>query len=223
MKPKDVRPYLYGSFNNWQPQPMIKVSKIALALDTTVEPDYFEILKDAYHCRESVFCFEEMNRKEKEKYVKLYNEHQSRFYKDEVWTSALMKLIPYREPHLACVANLKYVKTESLYLGANFIGSGKQDFMIQHGNKFYFHQTIADFRRQEIAFQKLMKTSKILKERNPNVFASWTPETPELIEECANKDFEYWKVPNFVKDPGDRDVLQHIFRKNYTFLTNVFN
>ncbi len=68
----------------------------------------------------------------------------------------------------------------------------------------------------------MTKTSKVLKERNPNVFQNWISETPELLDECSNKDFEYWKVPNFIKDSGDRDVLQQIIRKNYTFLSNIF-
>jgi hypothetical protein len=89
-----------------------------------------------------------------------------------------MKLIPYREPHYANVVNLKHIKTDSLYVAANFIGSGRQDFVVGHGNKFYFHQTIADFRRQEIVLQKLTKTHKVLRERNPNVFQNWISETP---------------------------------------------
>lgn len=75
VKTKDARPYLYGQFNNWQPQPMIKVTKIALALDTAQEPNYLETLKNGYQCRESVSKFEEMNRKEKDRYVPLFNAH----------------------------------------------------------------------------------------------------------------------------------------------------
>ena len=33
-------PYLYGTFNNWQPQPMIPVSKIAESFDTEPAPDF---------------------------------------------------------------------------------------------------------------------------------------------------------------------------------------
>lgn len=80
-----------------------------------------------------------MTKKERENYGNLLQEHDLRFYKDDVWTRALMKLFPYRNAHFASIANLKYINTENLHIGANFIGSGRQDFIVKHSNKFYFH------------------------------------------------------------------------------------
>jgi len=42
-KPKQpffMDPMIYGSFNNWQPQPLIRVSHLARALDKRPTPDF---------------------------------------------------------------------------------------------------------------------------------------------------------------------------------------
>jgi hypothetical protein len=94
--------------------------------------------------------------------------------------------------------------------------------MVRHGNTFYFHQTIADFRREEIVFPKLILSTKRKIERNPNVFKNWQADTPEILENCARYDFEYWKVPNFIKDPGDIDTIKQVLNQNYEFFRDIF-
>lgn len=80
-----------------------------------------------------------MTKKERENYGALLKEHDLRFYKDDVWTTALMKLIPYRSSHFASISSLKYIDTTNVHVGANFIGCGRQDFMVKYQNSFYFH------------------------------------------------------------------------------------
>ncbi len=60
--------------------------------------------------------------------------------------------------------------------------------MVQHGNKFYFHSTIADFRREEILFKKLKTTVNSRVERHPNVFKHWKTDTAEMVEQCVKYD-----------------------------------
>ena len=45
--------------------------------------------------------------------------------KDASWTAALMKIIAYKEPHLALANNIKYLDTSMLHIAANFVGSGR--------------------------------------------------------------------------------------------------
>jgi hypothetical protein len=65
----------------------------------------------------------------------------------------------------------------------------------------YFHTTLCDFRREEITFAKLSIDVRQKKERNPNVFSKWVEDDQKIIDACCTKDFEFWKVPNFAKDP----------------------
>ena len=44
-------PNIYGAFNNWQPQPLIKVSELARVLDKTPLPDFLDQCKVARRCR----------------------------------------------------------------------------------------------------------------------------------------------------------------------------
>jgi hypothetical protein len=63
-----------------------------------------------------------------------------------------MSIIPYKDPHFASIQNIKYINTDMLHIAANFVSSGKQEFVVQHGSSFYFHKTIADFRKEEITY-----------------------------------------------------------------------
>ncbi len=65
------------------------------------------------------------NKKERDAYSQLLEEHRNRFAKDEVWTYALMKMIRYKDPHFASLSNLKFIDSKDLYVAANFIGCGR--------------------------------------------------------------------------------------------------
>lgn len=54
--------------------------------------------------------------------------------------------------------------------------------MVQQGNKYYFHSTIADFRREEILFTNLKTSVSSKIERNPNVFKNWKIDNAEVVE-----------------------------------------
>lgn len=55
------------------------------------------------------------------------------------------------------------------------------------------------------------------------MFKNWSSETEEMLDNCAKLDFEFWKVPNFVKDKNEIESIKHVIRKYYRFLKEVFN
>lgn len=59
-----------------------------------------------------------------------------------------------------------------------------------------------------MVFPSLQKYEKGKIERNPDVFRAWQVDTPELLSTCCKYDFDYWKVPNFVKDSDDYDEIK---------------
>ena len=75
--------------------------------------------------------------------------------------------------------------------------------MVQFGAKFYFHSTIADFRKEEIAYPKVTEIILGKKERNPNVFRRYQVDNQNIIRACIASDLEFWKLAHFVKDAGD--------------------
>ena len=149
--------------------------------------------------------------------------HNDRFSRDEVWTKALRLLISYANPHFASISHLKYVQTAQLHVAASFIGCGRQDFMVQYGQSFYFHQTIADFRKEEISIKKIVDQNKTRILRNPDVFKHWQKYTDKLLDNCAECDFRYWKIPTFIKDKGDQESIQAEIRDNYSLIHGVFD
>ena len=104
---------------------MIHVSKIAKALDNDSSFDIIDELKKRGEWRKNVDSLKTCNKREREAYSKLLEEHRNRFGKDEVWTDALMRMIRYKDPHFASISNLKFIDTKDLYVTANFIGCGR--------------------------------------------------------------------------------------------------
>ena len=52
--PYFAEPMIYGAFNNWQPQPLIKVSDLARALDKSSVPDFLAQCREQRKCRRDV-------------------------------------------------------------------------------------------------------------------------------------------------------------------------
>lgn len=50
----NANPTIFGIFNNWQAQPMIKVDSLARVLDTKPKPDFLQMCKDANKCRKNI-------------------------------------------------------------------------------------------------------------------------------------------------------------------------
>lgn len=67
-------------------------------------------------------------------------------------------------------------------------------------NEIYLHQTIADFRREEIVVPKLDGKEIGRIERNPNVFLNFFIDTPTILENSFKCDLDCWKLGKFVKD-----------------------
>ena len=58
-------PTIYGSWNNWQPQPLIKVDVMARVLNTKPPPDFLAECKEMGKCRRFLTDVKEMNQKER--------------------------------------------------------------------------------------------------------------------------------------------------------------
>lgn len=100
--------------------------------------------------------------------------------------------------------------------------TGRQPYVVKYGGEFYFHQTISNFRKEDVVFPKLSAKDMDKIKRNPNVFKNWVSDTADIIEKCTKADFEYWKMTNFVKDPGDRSDIKEIIKENYIVLKDMF-
>jgi hypothetical protein len=84
---------------------------------------------------------------------------------------------------------------------AEFIGSGRQDFLIQYGKTFHWDSMISNCRREPIKTPPAVISVANKTLRNPNVFKDWQKDTNELADKCFETDIEGWKVNKFVKDP----------------------
>ena len=94
---------------------MIPVNKIAQGLDTSPDkdekPDFIAILKQRGKFRTYIDSLEEANKRERQNYADILDEYRRRYYKDEVWTAALKKLIVYKHPHMTSASLLRHIDT----------------------------------------------------------------------------------------------------------------
>lgn len=66
---------LYGKFNNWEPQPMVKMSKIVQLMNPI--PNIIERLKQRNLCRPTVVSEKDLNPKEKQLYMAELKTHEN--------------------------------------------------------------------------------------------------------------------------------------------------
>ena len=160
-------------------------------------------MKDKGQLRKEINDPKDMDRREGQLHKKRLDECLDNYLRPENWTKAIQKLLVYNQPHCTALSLLKIAESKNLFVGASFVKCGKQDYVIQHGAKFYFHSTTLSHRQEEIAFPKVAETIVGKKERNPNVFKHWAQDNSAVLKACMNCDFQNWKLTHFVKDTGD--------------------
>lgn len=95
----------------------------------------------------------------------------------------------YKQPQFAGVNRLPDTDPKTVFVGAAFISSGRQDYCVAHQDRLYFHTCLADFRRERMVFRNQQEVEKKRVERNPNVFTQWASDTERVVEKCCQKDF----------------------------------
>jgi hypothetical protein len=79
----------------------------------------------------------------------------------------------YRHPHLVGTEGLDKIEADAIYVAGCFMSSGKQHYVVQNNRKFFVHQTVADYRREEILFRPFNVSTNNHKLRMPTVFNAW--------------------------------------------------
>lgn len=82
-------PVLYGQFNNWQPQPMVKLSYMIEYLNQDDCPDFLEMLKKQNRCRQNIKQTSEMTSGEQERYRELHKDYLEKLCEFENWSRIL--------------------------------------------------------------------------------------------------------------------------------------
>jgi len=71
------------------------------------------------------------------------------------------------------------------------------------------------FRYEEIPmFKKTFKTSIVERvfNKDKSVFAKWTEDNLNIVNNCLEHDLKYWKTKRFIKDPNDYDEVCSIIK-----------
>jgi uncharacterized protein (DUF2236 family) len=152
---------------------MINVVQLAFAFNKEPEPNHFQIMKDELLVRDVVKQPHQMNPKEQAIFNQMRLKFRDSFKQQKVWAEAIKNILSYSRPHFTFLTSLQGVNPMNLFVGANFISSGRQDFMVQYNNEYYFHQTIAGLRTEKLVIPSLANYAKGKRERNPEVFKSW--------------------------------------------------
>lgn len=163
-----------------------------------------------------------MNRFERILYEKQLKQRQKGYSDYRIWSHILQKFIVYKNPHLVAVDKLTQVDTSKVFISAAFLDPGRQDYLINFKNQFFFHRTIADFRREDIAIPKRDFEDSSLVLRNPNVFKMWSQDTEKQLDMCYSADVEYWKLAKFVKDQGEQTGIRRTISDNYLHLKEIY-
>ena len=54
------------------------------------------------------------------------------------------------------------------------------------------------------------------------MFRNWKEDTNTTTKACLKHDFNYWKVPKFIKDQKELKACEEIIKRNFSSLKEVF-
>ena len=101
----------------------------------------------------------------------MVEEYRQSFSKFNEWSKTIDDFLRYKSVHFNTTEGLD--ESSGLYFAAGFVGSGKQDYVVQFGNEFHFNSTLVNIRTEELNVPIAEEHKVNLVERNPNVFAAW--------------------------------------------------
>lgn len=145
-------PEILGAFNNWQPQPLIKVSNLARALDTRPTPDFIKECIAMKKCSPNHTTLQQMTAREKTFYFSRKEAYSDSYNLPEVWGPIISNYLKdkYKSTRIVGSENFELFSPKNVYVCGAFLDMGKQNYIVQHNSKLYFHETTVSFRRENI-------------------------------------------------------------------------
>ena len=123
-------PLLYGEFNNWQGQPMFKLVNFAKAVDHNPPPDIMAECKEKGRLRKHIEKLSEMSNRERAFYEERVKASLERFRDFDYWTKIIQQFIMYQKPNLIGCESIEKMDPDDIYVGACFMGAGKQNYVV---------------------------------------------------------------------------------------------
>ena len=184
---------------------MFKLVNFAKAVDHNPPPDVMAECKEKGRLRKHIQDLSEMSNRERSFYEESVKDSLKRFLNFEYWTKIIQQFIMYRKPNIIGCEDIESLNPDDLYVGACFMGHGKQNYVVQHGKEFYLHNVINDYRREPILYQPSDTHCRQDKRklRIPAVFANWQFDTRDLLNKHADSDVECWKLRHFIEDKAE--------------------
>ncbi|CDW89852.1 UNKNOWN [Stylonychia lemnae] len=201
-------PSLYGSFTNWKKKELLKIEQFCQIIDKD-PPDLYTILRRKKLIGKEFSTYEELPDQLKKQFDPELKDHIKNHYRKS-FKEVIMKNSLYRRPYLVNGQFLERFSDrtqEQLYVYPCFIRAGKHSYIVKNTDDDYFlHKMIAPFREEDIPVyikQSKMKVFSRVFKKETSVFRDWKEDNDQILARCCDHDYKYWKIPRFVKDPGE--------------------
>ena len=217
-------PVILGQFNNWQPQPLIKVQRLARILDKSNAPDFLQQCKDERKCQPHITNVSQMKPNARLAYEAKIEAHERSYEDPVVWGPVIARYLQsnYRKTRLVGTENFLALNPKEIYVAGAYLDMGKHNYIVSNNGRTYFHQTTVGFRKEPVPVAIKGKKNAVVLERTADVFKPWQQDTPELLEKIYEKDLTYSKLHNFVKNPTDQQDIKDVILYHYGFIKDLF-
>ena len=165
-----------------------------------------------------------MTTRERSHYQKLRDEYQESYSDPSVWGPIVSQFLKdkFKQTRIVGQENFETISARTIYVCAGYLGMGKNNYIVSHNSKYYYHETTISFRRENLPMLTLQKSSTKIVERHADVFKFWQKDTPEVLAKTYDTDFANSKLNGLIKDAGSQEDVREIFLKHYDFFKDVY-
>ena len=98
---------------------------------------------------------------------------------------------------------------------------GKNNYLVSHRGKTYFHETMVSLRRENIPRHLNLKNHNV-RERTADVFKLWQRDTVDILAKTYDADFAVSKLPAVFKEAVIAEDMRELILPHLDFIKDTY-
>ena len=124
-----------------------------------------------------------MTNREKKFYESRVQAHDDSYELSSVWGPVIGNFLKekYRQTRIIGSDNFITLNPKTVYVCGAYMDMGKNNYLVLHNDKTYFHETHVSIRREPLPPMTRSSKNTNMRVREADVFKYWQRDSPELL------------------------------------------